>query len=163
MTFFHTTSDRQAGTALMLLRVLTGIIFTAHGAQKLFVMGFAGVSGGFGQMGIPMPGVMGPFISLLEFFGGVALILGLLTRLASLGLAFDMLGAILLVHLRAGFFLPTGYEFALLLLGTTAALVVAGAGRLAVDNLFATRFETAAVATSSESHAELPKGNRRVA
>jgi putative oxidoreductase len=116
-TLFRTTPDRQASVALAIVRVLTGIIFIAHGAQKLFVFGLAGVSGGFAQMGIPMPGVVGPFIALLEFFGGIALVFGLLTRLASLGLLFDMLGAILLVHLKNGFFLPQGYEFALLLLG----------------------------------------------
>src|SRR6476620_3911035 len=139
MSLFQPLTNRQANVALTVLRVIAGVTFMAHGAQKLFVFGFAGVSGAFAQMGIPAAGVMGPFIALLEFFGGIALVFGLLTRLASLGLLFDMLGAILLVHLKNGFFLPQGYEFALLLLGTSAALVVAGAGRFSLDSMLAGR------------------------
>jgi len=149
MSIFQPTTYRQAAFALALLRVVTGVIFIAHGAQKLFVFGLAGVSGGFAQMGIPMAGVIGPFIALLEFFGGIALVLGLLTRLASLGLAFDMLGAMLLVHLKNGFFLPTGIEFVLLLLVASAALVIAGAGALSVDGLLARRTQAAELPASA--------------
>jgi putative oxidoreductase len=132
-----TPSQQQLGIAI--LRIVTGLVFTVHGAQKLFVYGFAGVTGAFTKMGIPMPGLMGPFISLLEFFGGLALIIGLLTRLAALGLAFEMLGAILLVHLAGGFFMPAGYEYAFSLLAAMICLVLAGPGSLSVDSMIASR------------------------
>jgi putative oxidoreductase len=82
---------------------------------------------------------MGPFIALLEFFGGIALVFGLLTRLAALGLAFDMLGAILLVHLKNGFFLPQGFEFVLTLFAMSATLVLTGAGDFSLDGLIGRR------------------------
>jgi putative oxidoreductase len=134
--------SKRMAAALALLRVIAGAVFIAHGAQKLFVFGFAGVSGAFGQMGIPLPGLMGPFIALLEFFGGIALVIGLLTRLTSLGLAFDMAGAIVLVHWKAGFFNPAGFEFPLALLGLTGALVLTGAGAFSIDALIAGRRST---------------------
>ena len=132
-----TLAQQQLGLAI--IRIVTGIVFAAHGGQKLFVYGFAGVTGAFTQMGVPMPGIMGPFVALLEFFGGLALIIGLLSRLAALGLAFDMVGAILLVHLKGGFFLPAGYEFALTLLAASLAIAVGGPGALSVDAAIARR------------------------
>jgi putative oxidoreductase len=137
------TSSGQTDLGLTILRVIAGIIFAAHGGQKLFVYGFEGVTGAFTQMGAPLPGITGPLVALLEFFGGIALVVGLLTRLAGLGLSGVMIGALVLVHLPAGFFLPNGYEFVLILLGAALTLAVTGAGKYSVDALLATRTESA--------------------
>jgi putative oxidoreductase len=135
MSFFR-SSPRQASLGLLALRVAVAAVFINHGRQKLFVYGFAGVTGAFTQMGVPMPGLMGPFIGILEFFGGIALLLGLLTRLISLGFVCDMLGAILLVQLKNGF---SKYELEFLLLGASLALLLTGAGRFSIDELLANR------------------------
>jgi putative oxidoreductase len=139
MSIFRPATPRQLSIGLTVLRVLTGIIFAAHGGQKLFVYGFDGVAGAFGQMGLPMAGVLGPLVALIEFFGGLALVLGAVTRLASLGLAAVMIGAILMVHLPNGFFSPNGFEFPLALLGSALALAATGAGSYSVDGLIASR------------------------
>ena len=139
MTRIRTNTD----LGLAVLRVFTGAIFAAHGAQKLFVYGFDGVGGAFAQMGVPFPTVVGPMIGMLEFFGGLALITGLFTRLAGVGLAADMLGAILIVHLPNGFFLPSGYEFVMLLGASAVTLALTGAGRYSIDALIGRRPEPA--------------------
>ena len=136
MLFSRSASPRQLSFGLAALRLAVATIFIRHGAQKLFVYGFAGVTGAFTQMGIPFPGVTGPFIALLEFFGGIALLIGLLTRLLALGFVFDMLVAILLVQLKRGF---SGYELEFLLLVSSVAFFLAGAGRFSVDALLAGR------------------------
>lgn len=134
-----TNFSRRVDTGLLILRIVIGIIFLVHGGQKLFVFGFAGVTGAFGQMGIPMPAVTGPLTAIVEFLAGGALVIGLLTRLAALGLAIDMLGAILMVHLKGGFFMPNGYEFALTLLAANVAIAIAGAGYYSTDRVIAER------------------------
>ena len=132
-------TSRQIDSGLALLRIVTGVTFAAHGAQKLFVYGFDGIAGGFAQMGVPFPGIMGPLVGFVELFGGLALIAGLLTRLAGVGLTAVMLGAMAFVHLPAGFFLPNGYEFVLLLAASATTLAIVGAGRYSLDAQLARR------------------------
>lgn len=132
-----TILPQRLNAALALLRIVVGAIFIAHGAQKLFVVGLAGVAGMFGQMGVPLPGITGPAIAFLEFFGGIALILGLFTQPIALLLAVDMLGAIALVQISKG--LVGGYEFELSLLTSALALALAGAGEYSVDRVLAAR------------------------
>ena len=133
------TESTRFDLAFAVLRVLVGVVFLAHGGQKLFVYGFDGVSGSFAQMGIPAAGITGPLVALVEFFGGLALVAGLLTRLAGLGLAVTMAGAIAFVHLAAGFFAPQGIEFPLTLLAASVAFAIAGAGRFSLDHAIARR------------------------
>ena len=133
------SSSLRLDAALAVLRTMIGVIFVAHGAQKLFVLGPEAVGEAFGQAGIPFSGLVAPLVGAVELLGGLALIAGLTTRLASAGLAVVMLGAILFVHLPAGFFLPSGVEFALALLGATVALALAGPGDLSLDAVLARR------------------------
>lgn len=133
------SANTRADLGFLILRVATGAIFAAHGGQKLFVYGFDGVTGAFAGMGIPLPGVTGPLTALVEFFGGLALVVGLLSRLAGFGLAITMVGAIGFVNIAGGFFAPTGVEFTLSLLAATAALAGAGAGRFSLDSLIERR------------------------
>src|SRR5215471_8700150 len=88
------------------LRIMVGVVFLAHGSQKLFAFGIPGTAGFFAQAGLPMPMVSAVLAIAAEFLGGIALILGLFTRPAAAVLAFNMAVAVLAVHLKGGFFLP---------------------------------------------------------
>ncbi len=132
-------SNSRVSAGLAVLRAIVGIVFAAHGAQKIFVYGFAGTAGAFEQMGVPMAEVVGPLVALAELLGGIALIMGFLTRWASLGLAAVMLGATLMVHAAGGFFMPTGVEFTLTLMAAAVALALTGPGEYSADAAIARR------------------------
>ncbi|SUI76139.1 DoxX family protein [Shewanella morhuae] len=132
--------------APLALRIPIGIILIAHGSQKLF-----GWFGGYGLEGTGQwmtsigltPGyLMALMAGSSEFFGGLLLLLGLLTRPTALILSFTMILAIFSVHIGNGLFLANnGYEFGLALLAATASLAVSGAGKLSLDNLLASRIK----------------------
>src|SRR5690606_15175041 len=136
--WIRTITATHASFGTTILRVVAGLTFAAHGSQKLF-----GWFGGFGLVGVGQwmesiglaPGyLMALLAGSAEFFGGLALIIGLLVRPAAVVLAITMLVAILTVHLNNGFFMSNnGYEFALALMAISVALVFEGAGKLSLD------------------------------
>lgn len=126
--------------ALLILRVALGVIFTAHGWQKFNEFTIAGTQASFAQMGVPAADVVAPVVAVLELAGGVALILGLFTRVVAALLALDMLGALFLVHAAAGIYVTNGgYELVLILAASAAALSLAGAGGFSIDAAFSGR------------------------
>jgi len=127
-------------TSTLPLRLIAGIIFTAHGAQKLFAWfggyGIEGTGQWMESIGLAPGFLMALMAGGAEFIGGILLIVGLLTRPAALVLAITMLVALFSVHLKNGLFMSNnGYEFALALLAIVIALTIQGSGKYALDNL----------------------------
>ncbi|HEX9088528.1 MAG TPA: DoxX family protein [Arthrobacter sp.] len=121
-------------SARTILRIVTGFLFAAHGWQKFNEFTIAGTQAAFAQMGVPAANLVAPFVATLELVGGVALILGVLTRVFAALLAVDMLGALFLVHASAGIFAATGgYELVLILAAAALAVALVGAGKVSVD------------------------------
>ncbi|BBP72110.1 DoxX family protein [Pseudomonas sp. NPDC087598] len=132
----------RAGYGLTILRIAVGVIFAAHGSQKLFGLfggyGLAGTAQYMDSIGLHPGYVMATLAGGTEFFAGLALIIGLLVRPAALGLTFLSLVAIFTVHISNGLFMANnGYEFALALLGGSLAVLIEGAGKLSVDRAIA--------------------------
>jgi putative oxidoreductase len=131
--------------AITILRLVLGVIFFAHGAQKMLGWfggyGFTGTMGFFtGILHIPAP--FGYLAIAAEFFGGLGLLLGLFTRVAAFGILCNMVVAVALLHRHVGFFMNwtgtqkgEGYEFHLLVLGATLFLMIRGAGAASIDRL----------------------------
>jgi len=135
-----------AGLPPLALRIPVGIIFAAHGAQKLFGWfggyGLEGTGKWMASIGIEPGLLMAALAGGAEFFGGLALLLGLLVRPAAAVLGFTMLVAIFSVHIGNGLFMSNnGIEFGLALLAVTVSLLVSGAGRVSVDAMLAERLE----------------------
>jgi len=139
-----TATDGSPATAI--LRIVLGIVFFAHGAQKLLGWfggyGFTGTMGFF-TGGLHIPAVFAFLAIMAEFFGSLGLIVGALTRVAAAGIAAIMLVAIAMVHSHVGFFMNwagtqkgEGYEYHLLALAIAAFLIVRGAGAASVDRFF---------------------------
>ncbi|MFT5789426.1 MAG: putative oxidoreductase [Shewanella sp.] len=128
----------------LVLRIPVGLIFMAHGAQKLFAWfggyGLEGTGQWMESIGLGSGYLMALMAGSAEFFGGLLLIIGLLTRPTALVLAFTMIVAILTVHLENGLFMSNnGYEFGLSLIIISLALMLQGGGRLSLDNIIANR------------------------
>src|ERR671932_643774 len=131
-----TIRDRSAvAWALLAARVFVGVVFMAHGAQKLF-----GAFGGPGLSAfVQVMGPLGYLVAVGEFFGGLGLVLGFLSRFSAASIVVIMLGAIGMVHARFGFFMNwmgdqagEGFEYHLLAIGVLLPVLIAGPGRFAV-------------------------------
>lgn len=131
--------DRSAvDWALLAARIFIGVVFMAHGAQKLF-----GAFGGPGLSAVvQMMGPVGYLVTIGEFFGGLGLVLGVLTRFSAASIIVIMLGAISMVHAKNGFFMNwagkqpgEGFEYHLLAIGTLLSIAIAGPGRFALSRL----------------------------
>jgi len=131
---------------LTLMRVVLGVVFFAHGAQKMLGWfggyGFSGTMGFFEHMGIPAPFA---FLAIsAEFFGGIGLVLGLLTRVAAFGIVVNMVVAVLTVHLPNGLFMNwagtqkgEGFEYHLLAIALGVAIILTGGGAASIDRALA--------------------------
>lgn len=134
----HRLLATDDGAGALALRIPVGIVFAAHGAQKLFGwFGGYGLEGSgqfFASVGLNPGYLLALLAGLAEFFGGLALVAGLLVRPAAAALAFAMLIAIFAVHWGKGFFAASGgYEFALALFAASLSLLFSGGGRFSVD------------------------------
>ncbi|MGQ3384005.1 DoxX family protein [Glutamicibacter sp. TV12E] len=133
-------NPRLLASAQLVLRLAIGFLFAAHGWQKFSQFTIEGTTASFTQMGVPAASLVAPVVATLELVGGVALILGLATRIVGVLLALDMVGAIAMVHAQSGVFVANGgFELVLALGAGAAALALMGPGGWALDRLFVGR------------------------
>jgi putative oxidoreductase len=124
--------------AVLVTRVAVGLVFVAHGWQKLSTNGIDGTAAFFDQVGVPAASAAAWFAALVELVGGAALVLGLAVPVAGLLLLIDMIGAFVFVHAGAGLFVDQGgYELVLVLGAAALLFAVLGAGRYSADHLLA--------------------------
>ena len=118
---------------IAIIRISIGLTFIMHGGQKLFIHRMDKVTMMMTANGLPVPRLCAILVSTAEFFGGIALVAGFYTRLAAAPMAFTMVVALLAVKLNGGYFLPDGYEYVLVLLAGSIALIFTGSGALAIN------------------------------
>lgn len=136
--FIQRALSTDSSLSSLVLRLTVGVVFIAHGAQKLFGSfgghGLEGTGQWMASIGLEPGYLMALAAGSAEFFGGIALLIGLLTRPAAVLLAVTMLVAIVTVHLGNGLFMSNnGYEFGLALMAIAIALLINGGGRLSLD------------------------------
>jgi putative oxidoreductase len=130
--------------AVLVTRVAVGLVFVAHGWQKLSTNGIDGTAAFFDQVGVPAASAAAWFAAVVELAGGAALVVGVAVPVAGLLLLVNMLGALVFVHAGAGLFVDQGgYELVLTLGAAALLLAVLGAGRYSVDHLLTGRRRTA--------------------
>jgi putative oxidoreductase len=127
------TGARFAKWGMLPLRVVVGLVFLMHGAQKLLIFGPSGTADIMGKLGLPLPLLSATVVIAVELLGGLAILLGVFARLAGALLAFEMVVAILVARLHGGFFAPYGYEFELTLLGACLTFALNGPGRMSLE------------------------------
>ncbi len=142
MKLLNTLLSSKAGVAALILRVPVGLILAAHGAQKLFAWfggyGLEGTGQWMASIGLEPGYWLAMMAGSAEFFGGIALAIGLLTRPAAVVAGFTMMIAIFSVHISNGLFMANnGYEYALTLLVVTVVLAIQGAGSFSLDSVLA--------------------------
>lgn len=136
--------------AALIARVVIGVIFVAHGWQKLQI-GIPATAAAFSQVGVPLPQLSAGFATVVEPIAGALLIIGLLVRLAALGLLVDMLGAILFVHGAHGVMVQSGgWELAGALAVGCLLLVALGGGRIGIDGILHGRYRRRAERRAAE-------------
>lgn len=141
-TLIKTLTQTNESYSSLVLRVPVGIIFMAHGAQKLFGWfggyGLEGTAGWMESIGLAPGLLMALLAGAGEFFGGLLILFGILTRPAAAVLAITMVVAIFSVHFANGLFMSNnGYEFALALLAASVSLAISGSGKIGIDQLIA--------------------------
>jgi putative oxidoreductase len=107
-----------------------------HGGQKLFIFGLDGTADIMGKLGLPLPLICAAIVVAVELLGGLAILLGVFTRLAGALLAFEMLVAIIVARWHGGFFAPYGYEFEMTLLGASLTFAFNGPGRMSLEEMW---------------------------
>lgn len=140
MRYLKKLTYTEAGYGLTILRIILGIVFMAHGSQKLF-----GLFGGYGlegtgkfmeSLGLTPGYLMALLAGSGEFFGGLFVLLGLFSRIGAFLTAVVSVVALLSVHISHGFFMSNGgFEYILVLLATSIAIIIEGGAKYSIDNL----------------------------